>query len=153
MYGGKEMKEKGYERAINEFVRLCKKKFGNNLVSIVLFGSHARGTATKYSDIDLLVIVKNLPDDWRERDRLVIALEHEVGSKYSIPITSIVASKREFLDGVEAGNALLFGISKGYVVLHDKEGLFPTKMEEFKTKYFLKLGTKEIRENVWRVPV
>lgn len=29
---------------------------------IILFGSHARGTATEWSDVDLLVILPNVPD-------------------------------------------------------------------------------------------
>lgn len=35
--------------------------FGKRLVSIVLFGSVARGKATPHSDIDLLLVLKDLP--------------------------------------------------------------------------------------------
>ena len=43
---GKEISKK-HEKAINEFVKECKKKFGENLISVVLFGSVARETATR----------------------------------------------------------------------------------------------------------
>ncbi len=61
---------------------MCINKFSSDLVSIVLFGSYARGTATKYSDIDLLVIVKNIPEDWREQDKVLGDLELYFLKKY-----------------------------------------------------------------------
>ncbi|QGA68168.1 nucleotidyltransferase domain-containing protein [Sulfolobus sp. E11-6] len=36
--------------------------YGNNLVSIVLFGSYARGDQRKDSDIDLLVVLEKIED-------------------------------------------------------------------------------------------
>nr|HID12881.1 nucleotidyltransferase domain-containing protein [Anaerolineae bacterium] len=33
-------------------------------MAVVVYGSHARGTATPGSDIDLLVVVRGLPRDW-----------------------------------------------------------------------------------------
>jgi len=49
-----------------------KKHFGFELVSIVLFGSQARGTADEHSDIDLLlVIAEGVPSDWRQQRDIV----------------------------------------------------------------------------------
>jgi predicted nucleotidyltransferase len=41
------------KRALEEFVEACKKKLGENLISIVLFGSRVKGYAGKDSDYDL----------------------------------------------------------------------------------------------------
>jgi predicted nucleotidyltransferase len=41
---------------------------------VILFGSHARGTATEDSDLDLMVIEKELPDKAAEYRRLRGAL-------------------------------------------------------------------------------
>ncbi|MBI4391495.1 MAG: nucleotidyltransferase domain-containing protein [candidate division NC10 bacterium] len=41
--------------------------WGENLVSVVLYGSAARGTARRDSDIDVLVIAERLPQRWHER--------------------------------------------------------------------------------------
>ncbi len=45
----------------DKFTHLLKGHFGDKLVSVVLFGSVARGDATEESDIDLLAVIKGLP--------------------------------------------------------------------------------------------
>lgn len=44
------------------FSRLLQDQFGDSLVSVVLFGSVARSEEREDSDIDLLVILKGLPE-------------------------------------------------------------------------------------------
>ena len=43
------------------------KKYGSRLRAVILYGSHARGTATEDSDVDLLVVVDDTlrPDEVR----------------------------------------------------------------------------------------
>ncbi len=41
-----------------EFADDLKQRFGDNIISIILFGSVAKGKETKESDIDLLIISK-----------------------------------------------------------------------------------------------
>lgn len=44
--------------------------YGNQIDRVVLFGSRARGDARPDSDYDVAVFLKELPDRWRELDRL-----------------------------------------------------------------------------------
>ena len=53
------------EEALRRFARLIRERFAGRLGSLQLFGSKARGDATKYSDIDVLVIVDEAT--WRDR--------------------------------------------------------------------------------------
>ena len=49
------------------FLRVLHSRYGEDLVSVVLFGSWVRGEARAESDIDLLVISKHFPGsrlDW-----------------------------------------------------------------------------------------
>ena len=48
------------QKALQEFKDKVTKKFGSNLVSLKLFGSKARGDFHEESDLDVLVIIKNL---------------------------------------------------------------------------------------------
>ncbi len=58
---------KPYVPVIREFVRLTRGKLGENLVSIVVFGSVGRGDCTYNSDIDVLVVARNMPDGLMRR--------------------------------------------------------------------------------------
>jgi uncharacterized protein len=57
---------------------------------IILFGSHARGDTTRYSDLDLLVILPNVSDRAGEMVRLRRTLK-----RLPIPIDIIVYSTAE----------------------------------------------------------
>jgi predicted nucleotidyltransferase/uncharacterized protein (UPF0332 family) len=51
-------------RAAYDFANKIYKKFGNVVLSVVLFGSVAKGTSKKSSDIDLLIVVDNVSLKW-----------------------------------------------------------------------------------------
>jgi len=69
------------KKALKEFIEACKKKLGENLISIVLFGSRVKGYAREDSDYDLLIIARNLPDI-KERFNLLEKEESEIWDKY-----------------------------------------------------------------------
>lgn len=70
------------EKAIQKFRQKLNILYGSDLKQIILFGSQARGEATKNSDIDLLIITeKKLSSS--QREELVnlisdIAIENDV---------------------------------------------------------------------------
>ena len=58
--------------AVDEFAARVRSLFGERLVHLVLFGSHARGEATHDSDVDLLVVIDGFTSaDGREIDGVV----------------------------------------------------------------------------------
>ena len=58
---------KKYTPHVNLLTQEIKNILKNNLVSIILFGSYARGDFTVNSDIDILVIIEDTEVDYRER--------------------------------------------------------------------------------------
>ena len=56
------------QKAINEFIKRATQSCGNQIQSITLFGSVARGTDRPDSDIDLLVVDR---EDFRLRRELI----------------------------------------------------------------------------------
>ena len=52
-----------YRTLADEYVRAASEFFGKRLISICFFGSVARGEASADSDIDVLVVATDLPED------------------------------------------------------------------------------------------
>jgi predicted nucleotidyltransferase len=105
------------KEALEEFVKVCKKKLGESLISIILFGSRVKGYVGKDSDYDLLIIAKNLPDI-KERFSILEKEESEIRDKYKIKISSLLLEEEEIFSPV---NPLLFGVLSGYKVLLGEE--------------------------------
>ncbi|MBI5745590.1 MAG: nucleotidyltransferase domain-containing protein [Nitrospirae bacterium] len=63
--------QREYNELIEDFVKLLKEGFSDRLVSVALFGSVARERAKKESDIDLCIVIKDLPMSRFQRNRLI----------------------------------------------------------------------------------
>ncbi len=86
-------------------------------LKIILFGSYALGKPTEESDIDLLVIERNLPDKLDEMVRLRRLLR-----PLRIPVDVLVYSEDEAREwGHLPGTALYWALKQGKV-LHEATG-------------------------------
>jgi predicted nucleotidyltransferase len=72
-------------RALAELVERLRQRYGDDLLRVALFGSKARGNFDEESDLDVLVVVKHIPDEtyWQHRSEIVdhtydLELEHDV---------------------------------------------------------------------------
>ena len=76
-----------------EAARRLRAAYGDRLQEVVLFGSWARGQAHEESDVDLLVVLDDLADRARERDRIVDALfDLEADSRRAIEAFPVALS-------------------------------------------------------------
>jgi predicted nucleotidyltransferase len=79
------------------FVRCCQKsnyqQFGDNVQTILLFGSRARGEAAPDSDMDLLVVVSDASPDIV---RAIRYLAVDVWLKYDIYLSTRVWSQKHW---------------------------------------------------------
>ena len=101
------------ETAIREMTRRIIEQF--NPIKIVLFGSHARGTAVPDSDIDLLVIKKIEGSKRKERVAIGIAL-HDI----HVPKDIIVVSPEEVEKFGNTVGTVLYPALKEGKVLYEK---------------------------------
>ena len=81
---------------------------------IILFGSHARGEAREDSDVDLLVVMRDLPHPRQEMARL----RHELAF-LGIPVDVLVVSKSNFDKWSDAPSTTLFWAKREGKVLYD----------------------------------
>ena len=56
-----------YEALLNAFVHLVQQALGDQVVSVVLCGPVARATARPDSDVDLLLILQEVPTEYWKR--------------------------------------------------------------------------------------
>jgi len=115
---------------LDEFLQKCKQKFGDDLISIILFGSYARGTAVEYSDVDLLVIAKNLPKRRIDRHKVLRDIVLEFIYRYGINISPILVEPRDL--SLKSINPLICGILTGYKIIYDRDNFWKNYLERIK---------------------
>jgi predicted nucleotidyltransferase len=81
---------------------------------IIFFGTHARGDAREDPDVDLLVVVCDLPQPRREMARLRREL-----APLGIPVDVLVVSKDQFDKWSEAPSTTLYWAKREGKVLYD----------------------------------
>lgn len=79
-----------------EFKKDIKKLYGNRLSKVILYGSWARGTATKESDIDLLVVLKTITSPGKEIDHMINMIT-EINLKYNVLLSVYPISEKDYL--------------------------------------------------------
>lgn len=97
------------ENIEHKLISEIKNKFHDELQSIVLFGSYARGTAQKYSDIDVLIILNRKFMDWTERMNLEIELRKKLYRTVG-QVSPKTASIDELEEALEGFNPFIPGI-------------------------------------------
>jgi len=110
-------------------------KLGERVYSIIVYGSVARGTAPKDSDIDILVIGED-KEDWETVSRIAYEIDFENG--FRTFITTIFLTENEFEHRLKAGDPFLYNVVKESVVLYDS-GLY----EKARNMNFLSYRCKE----------
>lgn len=118
---------------LDEFLKECKKKFEKDLISIILFGSYARGTYKETSDIDLLVIIKKLPKEWIERKEKFEEIEKKIEEKFGKNLEILPLTKEELLENLKDFSPLFITLPLGYEIIYD-DGTFATNFKLFLEK-------------------
>ena len=103
------------QEALKQFVEKIKNKYGDKIEKIILFGSYARGEATKESDIDVLVLTHG---DRFEMQKNVSGIAVDILLKTGVYISakSVSTEEYEFMKKLKTGfyqNIVREGIAVG----------------------------------------
>ncbi len=86
---------------IARFRKEVEATYGGNLDRVILYGSRARGDWVAESDVDLLVVLKEMKDFWDEVRRLeAIAYNVTFGSGVPIVLSVVPIKAEDFLTPV-----------------------------------------------------
>lgn len=72
-----------------------KKLYGDNMVQLILFGSYARGDIHDESDIDLLLVLKNMESPYQE-NVFMNELKYELSLKHEKYFSVIATTMEKF---------------------------------------------------------
>lgn len=112
------LKRREYQEHLKRFIdRIVKRP---DVIGILIFGSIARGLEKPFpeSDIDVLIIAKNLPKNIAERR--IENLKYKIDAE---AIEDIWLTPEELLDGIEGGWGVLLDAMADGVIIYDREGI------------------------------
>lgn len=141
-----------YKPLLDCFVASVEEILGDSVLSVVLYGSVARGNATTESDVDLLLVLEKAPPVFRERIQLLLPiLRHlrrracwaELVAQRIFPSPNVVIlSRREadqnlplYLDMIEEARILL-----------DRGHFFSHRLDKLQDR-LRQLGARKIRRD------
>jgi HEPN domain-containing protein/predicted nucleotidyltransferase len=118
------------------------------IVGAVLFGSTAKGTATASSDVDLLVVCKDLNPKRHRRGEEIAALKQHIPG---VPMDIHLLTPQEVESNFRNHNPLFLDIAEEGVVLLDHHGWLERLRVETR-EYVRRRGIKKT-DNGWIFPV
>lgn len=94
---------------VKAFCADVRKAFGDNVVSITLFGSRARGEGDDESDIDVLIILgeSSLEIDWR-----ISEITADYMLEYDVSLSPIIFTEEEWSTNKERGSFFVENVEK-----------------------------------------
>jgi predicted nucleotidyltransferase len=80
---------------LEEVKQKLREIYGENLKSVILYGSHARGDFADGSDIDIIIVLKEMKQPFLERERYFGAI-WELDLKYDTVISIVPLGEEEY---------------------------------------------------------
>lgn len=141
------MLRESFNNTLYRILEACQKIYGEDLITLAVFGSVARGTPNPESDIDLLIVAKNLPSGRLKRMQqfnkvegiLDSCLESLRKNGINTTLSPIIKTPEE----VAAGSLLFLDMTEDVLILYDKEKFFTNFLQEFSMK-LKRLGARKI---------
>lgn len=132
---------------LDRLTSLCKEHYGARLISLVVFGSVGRGTPRPDSDIDILLVIQDLPNGRIPRVRefapIEIALSNVVKRRFEL--SPVFKTPQEIANG----SPLLLDMVEDSRILFDRDDFFRQAMKNLNER-LQRLGARRIwRGNAW----
>ncbi|MCQ4343115.1 MAG: nucleotidyltransferase domain-containing protein [Sulfolobaceae archaeon] len=142
------MIEEPYATLLNNMLKIMKEEFKDDLISVVVYGSVARGDNRNDSDVDLLIIMKNLPkDSMLKRIRLFetkvedkLNLDEYWKMGYYISLSPVLKTPEE----AEKFSPLYLDMVYDAVILYDSNYFFTRILQKLRDR-LKELGAERVR--------
>lgn len=136
-----------YKTLIEKLVEAMKRKYGDRFISLIIFGSVARGEMRKDSDVDLLLIIDSISKRRVERQKEFIEVEKEIedclnelfDEGYFVDFSPILKTPEEAM----RISPLYLDMVEDAMIAYDKDDLFKNILENVRNR-LKELGSKRI---------
>ncbi|MFP3202768.1 MAG: nucleotidyltransferase domain-containing protein [Sulfolobus sp.] len=137
-----------YATLLNNMLKIMKEEFKDDLISVIVYGSVARGDNRNDSDVDLLIIMKNLPkDSMLKRIRLFetkvedkLNLDEYWKMGYYISLSPVLKTPEE----AEKFSPLYLDMVYDAVILYDRNYFFTRILQKLRDR-LKELGAERVR--------
>lgn len=135
------------------YTQALKEYLGDSLVAVVLFGSAARGEAAAQSDIDLLVVVSDLPEGRLARQRCLEPVDARLEEKLrALRRQGVLTDFSPLLNPPREAarlTPLYFDLLQDALILYERAGFFSAVLERLRQS-FQRLGARRVRRGKLR---
>lgn len=137
-----------FEGLVRSLLEACREVYGDSLVSVAVFGSVARGTATPESDLDLLVVARDLPRGRMNRiaafERVESAAEGEIDRLRTQGWNTEISPVIKTPEGVRRGSPLFLDMTLEVQILHDRDGFLAGYLDGLRGR-MERLGSRRVK--------
>ena len=142
-----------FDRLVKRLTEEALEVYGERLVSLVVFGSVGRGTPTWDSDIDVLLVARELPSGRMPRvaefelveQRLAEDMSRAREAGISTRLSPIIRTQ----DEMALGGLIFLDMVEDAKVLFDRNGFFSGFIREFKAKLEIMGSRRVFRAGAW----
>ncbi len=137
-----------YASLLRRLLEEMRRRWGERLVSLVVFGSVARGEAGPGSDIDLLVVVEGLPRSrFRRQDEFMEVeetLEDVIDRLRSLGLNPDFSPILKTPEEAARFSPLYLDMVEDAVILYDRDGFFEGVLNRLRER-LRELGAERVR--------
>lgn len=124
---------------LDRYVDLLRERFGEDLVSVVLFGSWVAGRARPDSDLDLLVVVRGLPAGRLARRTEFVRLVRSISPEFAERVSHVLLAPEE----AARVKPYYLGLLDAHRMLFDRDGFFAGVLARLRAR-LAELGARKL---------
>jgi len=142
-----------FQEILQRLLEETRRHYGERLVSLVVFGSVARGTMRPDSDIDVLIVAEPLPPGRmarvREFEKVEQNLEPTLQQAHSAGLDPCLSPLFKTKEEAEHGSPLFLDMVEDARILYDREGFFRNRLERLRERLRELGAVRKWQGNAW----